>query len=335
MKHVVVTGADGLLGSNLTRELVRRGYDVHALVHSESTSATLAGLPVQVHRGDVCDTSLLESVFAGARYIFHCAAITDVRAPSTAAWRVNYGGTQRVLDACLRADVERLVFVGSASSYQAGDALHPGDETSERCSDHDALEYVRSKYAATELVRSYVRERRLDAVILAPTFMLGPHDSRPSSGELIVEYLKRRLRLVPPGGRNFVQVEHVALATANAVNMGRCGESYILGGENLGYLEFFTEVARVAGVPRPAAIVPAPVVRTVGLLGNGYERICRRTAPINLRLARLACAETFYRTDKATRELALPRTNIAVAVESAFESLIGHGHLKSNWRNHA
>ncbi len=325
---VTVTGADGLLGSNLTRVLLSEGYRVRAFVHPASSSTTLDGLPIEIVYGDITEPSQVAGAIRGVQHVIHCAAITDLRADSAVVWDVNLGGTRNVVEACLAHDVERLLLVGSASSYQFGTRDTPGTEASPFPRDYEGISYIESKYAAAQLVQRAVQERGLDAVVLAPTFMLGELDQRPSSGELIASFVNLGLRFVSPGGRNFVYVGDVARAVAAAIRVGRTGRSYVLGGENLSYRQFFAKVAKATQTPPPIGALPRAVVRGGGLLGSGYEKIVGRPAPLNAVLARLACTESYYDPSRAREELQMPHTAIDTAIAASVASLRAFGHIR-------
>jgi dihydroflavonol-4-reductase len=325
----LVTGADGLLGANLVRELLSRGISVRAFIQEGSRSPTLDGLEIERVEGDLLarDEKLADAV-RGCDAIFHCAAITDQWADPKLTWNVNMEGTRRVLDACVSAKVRRGVFTGSASSYQPGTKDMPGDETSPFPEEYRGVAYMESKHAAALLVREYVSEKGLDAVICCPTFMLGPYDARPSSGELIRQYVKRGMRFASPGGRNFAYVGDVAKAMANALERGRAGESYILGGQNLSYLEFFRKVAKAAGTKPPNIVVPKTLVIFGGAIGGLVERITKKPALFNPNMARFACMGTYYSSEKAIRELNMPQTPVDKAIQESIQSLKQYGHFK-------
>ncbi|MFW6140137.1 MAG: NAD-dependent epimerase/dehydratase family protein [Acidobacteriota bacterium] len=180
---VFVTGADGLLGSNLVRELLKQDFSVKALIYPKSTSQSLKGLKIERVRGDLLDTDgYLARVMRDCRFLFHCAAVTDIWEDPDLTWGINFEGTRKILDASLKANIKRMVYVGSASSFQFGTYENPGDEQAPFPQAYKSVAYMESKYKASELVRSYVKKHGLDAVIVAPTFMFGFHDSRPSSG---------------------------------------------------------------------------------------------------------------------------------------------------------
>jgi dihydroflavonol-4-reductase len=324
----LVTGGDGLLGSHLVRELLRRGIAARVLVQPGSPSPTLRGLSVDLVPGDLLGAGgIVEEAARGCRYVFHCAAITDLWADPEVVWRVNRDGTKRVLAACARAGAGRLVFTGSASSFRFGTIDRPGDETGDFPAAYRGVPYMESKRRATEDVREAAARGEVDAVIVAPTFLLGDLDSRPSSGELVRQFLARGLRVTSPGGRNFVHAGDVAVAMANAAESGRSGESYIAGAWNLPYREFFAAVARIAGVRPPSWALPGAALTAVGALGSAWGKVTGQRPPLDLRTARLARLGTYYDARKAAAELGMPRTPVDVAIERTIAGLRDFGHL--------
>ena len=323
-----ITGADGLLGSNLVRVLLAAGHSVRVLIQPGSRSRSLEGLPLERREGDLLDRGDgLASAMSACEAVFHCAAITDQWAPAEIVWKVNEGGTRNVLEAGVKAGVKKLVAVGSASSFQFGPRERPGDESAPFPESYRGIAYMESKHRAAELVKEFAAERGVPACVVAPTFLIGPYDSRPSSGELIRQFIQRRLKFTSPGGRNFVHAGDAAAAMLSAYESGRSGETYILGGENLSYLEFFGKVARAAGLPAPKFVVPEPLILMAGCAGSAYERVSGRRALLNLTLAKLSVLGTYYSAAKAKKELGLAQSGIDQAIELAIASLREYGHL--------
>jgi dihydroflavonol-4-reductase len=298
-------------------------------IQPQSKSPTLDGLPVELLEGDLLDADgRLEQAVDGCRYVFHCAAITDMWAPRDITWKVNLDGTRRVLDACLEKGVRRLVFTGSASSFQFGTIENPGDESGSFPATYRGIAYMESKHRAMKLVLESVDQRGLDAVVVAPTFLLGALDWRPSSGELIRQFLKRRMRFTSPGGRSFVHASDVAQAMVAAAEKGKKGQCYIAGGHNLSYLDFFTRVANLAGgVSPPRFVLPRSAIMACGAAGSLYGKVFSRRPPLDLRMARLALCGTYYSSDKAARELGMPRTPIDASIEESIKSLRDYGYV--------
>lgn len=324
----LITGADGLLGSNLVRELLDQNFEVRVLLQPGSPSCTLDGLPIEKLQGDLLDEGDgLAKAVKGCQAVFHCAAITDFWADAELTWKVNLEGSRKVMDACLACGVKRLVLVGSASSFQFGTRERPGDEHSSYAPAYRGIPYMESKHAAVELAKRYIRDKGLDAVMVMPTFMLGNHDSRPSSGTLIQQFVKKEMKATSPGGRNFVHVRDVARAMILALEKGIKGECYILGGQNLTYKELFTMAARAAGIKPPLLVLPRAAILLFGAAGSAYEKLTGKQPLMNYRLARMALLETYYSPAKAVAGLGMPRTPVEEAVRDTVAGLRDYGHL--------
>jgi dihydroflavonol-4-reductase len=324
---VLVTGADGLLGSHVTRKLLDGGFTVRVLVQPGSKSPTLEGIPVERVTGDILSRESIEDAVKGCGHVFHCAAITDIWADKCLTWRVNFDGTRNVLDACVREGVGRLVFIGSASSFRFGSLENPGDESGSFPEAYRGQAYSESKHKAMELVKEYINDKGLDAVVVAPTFMIGSYDYRPSGGELIMQFIKRGMKYVSRGGRNFINARDAADAAVKVLERGRTGEVYIAGNENLTYFDFFSRVAEIAGTKPPRRVLPNAVVLAAGAAGSAYRAVSRRLALIDLRIARLSLCMTYYDPGKAISELGMETTPVETAIEESVESLKQYGHL--------
>lgn len=324
----LVTGADGLLGSHLVRRLLEGGISVRAAIEPKSDSPALKGLEVDQRACDLlADNGGLDEAMAGCDCVFHCAAITDMWADPEVAWKVNLEGTRKVLDACLKNGTRRLVHTGTASSFAFGPVDQPGDETGAFSPVYRGTPYMESKHQAMKLVFEYTKDRGFDAVVIAPTFLLGAFDYRPSGGELIRQFIKRGLKYVSSGGRNFAYAGDVAGAAVLALEKGKTGAAYITGGENLTYMDFFTRVARIAGVEPPRKVMPKTLIMVAGAAGSAYARVTGKRAMINLKMAKFSCYNTYYSSRKAAAELGMTFIPIETAIEESIESLREYGHV--------
>ncbi len=325
---VLVTGADGLLGGNLVRMLLEKDYEVRVLAYPGSQATTLDDLPIESIEGDLLDDGLNPfDLVSDCDGVFHCAAVTELRADPQLMWHVNLEGTRRLVDACTQASLKRFLFVGSASSFTPGTQENPSDETAPFPEQYRGLAYVESKHKAAELLRKRVREGKLDAVIVAPTFLLGPYDSRPSGGEMVRRFLVDQMRSAMPGGRSFAHAADVAQGALAAFERGKTGETYILGGQNLTYFEFFTRIAEVAGVAPPRRTLPRSAVLATAAVNSFLENVTGKPRPINRTVARFLLIEAYYSSAKAVRELDMPQTPTEQAIQDSIDALREYGHM--------
>lgn len=327
--NVLVTGANGLLGSNVVRLLLNRGYNVSVLLRDKNKPVpTLEGLNLTRHYGDVRDVESLTKAVAGADYVIHAAALIQINPAHSAQVRqVNIEGTKNVVEACTRQKIKRLIYIGTANSFGAGAIENPGTEENTYTAGRFGFDYMDSKRAAQEIVLNAVREKQLPAIVLNPTMMIGAYDSRPTAGAIVLAIYQRSIPACSPGGRNYIAVKDAATAVINALTMGRVGECYILGNHNLCYREAFQRIAKVVGVKAPAINTPRMLVKVFGTVSSLLGRIFHFTPRITKEMALLSCESDYYNSAKAQRELALPNTDFEVAVKECFDWFKANGYL--------
>jgi dihydroflavonol-4-reductase len=326
--RVAITGASGLLGGNLAAELIAQGHEVVATRRAGTKVDHLADLPIAWRDADLADPAALARAFEGAAAVFHCAAAVTIKREVTPEMRaVNVGGTRHVIDACVQAKVARLVHTSSNVAVGLSTDGRPVDETARwNLEEHGFLDaYAITKHEAEEAVCG--AKDRIDAVIVNPTYMLGPRDARPSSGKLIIQIGQRKLPGSTPGYNNFVDVRDVARGMIAAWHKGRRGERYILGGHNMTYRELFETIAGVAGVRPPRLAAPKLIARVLGVYGDFVER--RGGEPIaNSTQIRYAYTDRFrFASTKATRELDYTYGPLEPAISDALAWFRAHGML--------
>jgi dihydroflavonol-4-reductase len=330
--EILVTGPDGLLGSNLVRELLKRNYKVSVLIEPGKDPFTLKHLEVKKYYGNILNPDDLSVVFKDKDIVFHCAASTSViPARSKIVNRVNIEGTQNVINQALKHKIKRLIYVGTANSFSFGtNKDEPGEEGTPYISIKYGLDYMDSKYKAQQIVLKAVKENGLPAIVVNPTFMIGPYDSRPSSGAMILAIYKGKIPGYSKGGKNYVAVKDVAFAMANAIEMGRIGECYILGNSNLSYKEAFNLIAHTIGGKEPKIKLPNLIVKTYGNINSLAASVFRFNPAITKELASISCDNHFYSVEKARKELLLPATPLQTAIKECFDWFKENKYLEKN-----
>jgi dihydroflavonol-4-reductase len=325
---VLLTGADGFLGSNITRELILQGYEVRVFVMPGRQTITLDGLKIERFEGNLLQEDDVLKAASGCDMVIHAAASTSVwPTRNEMVNRVNIGGTVNIIRAVREQKIKRLVYVGTASSFGFGSKEKPGDESRPYLSGKYNLDYVDSKHRAQQLILEAVKNEKLPAVVVNPCFMFGPYDSHPSSGAMIVAVCKGKVPGFSNGGRNYIYVKDVAKGVVNALRKGVIGECYILGNANLTYQEIFTLIAKTTESKVPTWKIPAVLTKVYGWINSMLGKISGKAPVLSLNLARIACDEHYYTPSRAIRELDLPQTPIAVAVKDAFEWLKAHQYV--------
>lgn len=276
--RALVTGANGLIGANLLRELLRDGHQVVGLVRPTSDLSPIDGLPVELAFGDVLDPPSLAAAAAGCEVVFHTAVHFAYwgRDPDELA-RTAIEGSRNVLAAARQAGVGRVVMTSSSVTLGASCAPEVRDERQTAADGPDEPAYVRAKIAQEGEALAVARQLGVDLVIACPTMSIGPFGASlgPSNG-VITSYLADPLRLTWAGGCNLVSVRDVARGHVLLAERGVAGERYVLGSENLEWRAIHERIAALAGVAPPGATASAVSCYWVALAEEARARLTGR-----------------------------------------------------------
>jgi dihydroflavonol-4-reductase len=327
LKPVLVTGADGFLGSNIVRALLDKGHSVRALLEPARDTHTLDGLDIEFARGDLFDPPSRRAALEGAGAVIHTVASTAVwpsRNPRLAP--LNIGVALELAKDAKAAGATRFVHIGTANSFAAGSKERPGTEEGPYDAARFGLDYQDTKREAQERLLA-LGEDGPEIVIVNPSFMFGPYDSKPGSGEMLIQVARGAVPGASPGGRCFADVRDVAAGAVAALERGRPGSCYILGGENLSYAELFAKIAAVTGTKAPRITMPAPLVLAFGWLSERGAAIGGKQPKVSLAMARIACEGQYYSSAKARSELGYTIHPIDRAIADAYAWFKGRGML--------
>jgi dihydroflavonol-4-reductase len=329
---VLLTGADGVLGNNLVRELLSRNYKVSVMLLNEQLPTLgLNGLAVQRYFGNILDRSAVANAISGHDMVIHAAASTQVYpARNSIIHEVNVTGTSHVIEACLKHKVKRLIHIGTANSFAPGCKQKPGNENGRYNGFKYGLDYIDSKHEAQNLVLNAVTTKGLNAVIVNPTFMIGPYDTKPSSGALILALFHKKIPVYTHGSKTYVAVKDAAVAIVNSITLGQVGECYILGNHNLSYKEAFELIAETIGVSAPKFSLPSQIIKLYGICNSWYAKISGRVPSVTKELAVLSCEHHCYSGEKARQQLHMPSTDMSIAVKECFEWFKQNGYTTLN-----
>ncbi|MBO9730189.1 MAG: NAD-dependent epimerase/dehydratase family protein [Chitinophaga sp.] len=315
MKKVLITGANGFLGSNLTRELYRLGYDIRIIVRPNADLKGIADIPCEVFFGQIDNIEHVLNAVKGCDIVIHAACITEQWGISFEEYeKVNFIATRHITAACLAYQVQQFIYVSTANTIAPGNKQNPGNELNGFTLFNANSGYINSKYLAQQYVLEQVAAKQLPAVVVNPTFMIGPNDVKPSSGKLILYGLKHRLLFYPPGGKNFVHIKDVCRGIINAIEKGKTGDCYLLAGQNLSYGEFFRLLRKISGKRQLLIRIPRFVLKFAGMIGS----LPGISGKLNYSTAYMLCLDNYYSGKKSERELHLQYTPVETAVSGAF-----------------
>jgi dihydroflavonol-4-reductase len=314
MKKVLITGANGFLGSNLTRELFRMGYEIKIMVRPAADMKGIADIPCEVFFGHIDNSEHVHEAIKGCDIVIHAACITEQWGISFAEYeKTNFTATQHITAACLAHQVEKFIYVSTANTIGPGNKANPGNELNGFTLFNANSGYINSKYLAQQYVLEQVAARQLPGIVVNPTFMIGPNDVKPSSGKLILYGLKHRLLFYPPGGKNFVHIKDVCRGIINAIERGKMGDCYLLAGQNLTYGEFFRLLKKISGKRQLMIRIPRFVLKIGGMIGS----MPGISGKLNYSTAYMLCLDNYYSGKKSERELQLHYTPVETAVSGA------------------
>ncbi|MBT6116508.1 MAG: NAD-dependent epimerase/dehydratase family protein [Rhodospirillaceae bacterium] len=316
----LVTGATGFVGSAVMRRLLERGATVRVLARAGSDRRNIEGRPVEIVEGGLNDATALDKAVEGCEAVFHVAADYRLWVPDPPAmYRANVDGTRAVMLAAARAGVRRIVYTSSVATLGLHADGSPADETTPSTLDDMIGHYKRSKFLAEEEVRRLARAEGLPVVIVNPSTPIGPGDIKPTpTGRMIVNAAAGRMPAYVDTGLNIAHVDDVAEGHLLAMDKGRVGERYILGGEDMTLADILTRVAEIAGGRPPRFSLPHGLIMPVAYVAEGWSRLTGRGEPMVTRDGvRLSRKRMFFSSAKAARDLGYSSRPAAEALADA------------------
>jgi dihydroflavonol-4-reductase len=322
-----LTGATGFVGSHVARALAEQGADLRLLVRSTSNLKNVEDLKADLFTGDLRDPASLEKGVAGCDVIFHVAADYRlwVRDPDE-MYRANVEGTRAILEAARKNRVRRVVYTSSVATMGfTQNAL--ADESSPVDLEKMIGPYKRSKFMAEQVAIEAARSG-LDVVIVNPTTPVGERDIKPTpTGRIVVDFLKKKFPAYVDTGLNMVDVKECARGHIAALEKGRAGERYILGGENLTLKQILDKLAAITGLPSPTIRVPYVLALATGVVDEIVTgRILGREPRATIDAVRMGRKKMFITSVKAERELGWKCVPVDDALRRAVEWFKENGY---------
>jgi dihydroflavonol-4-reductase len=335
--RVVITGASGFIGSAVARAVHAKGAHVVAMIEPGADQRNLEAIDAEPVVADIRDPAAVRSACAGARFVFHLAAIYRFWARDPRVfYEVNVGGTLNVLGAVRAAGCERLVFtstVGVLGLDRAADGV-PLDETCYADIAHLFGAYKRSKFVAEHEVLRACAEG-LDVCLVLPTFPLGPGDVAPTpTGRVVRDFLNGKMPGFVDTVLNVVHVDDLAVGHVAALEHGSRGRSYVVGGENMPMREILRTLADYTGLSMPRLRVPLRLAVTAGAASTLVQgRLLRRDPRVPLEAARMSATKMIFSDERARAELGYASRPARDAIRDSARWFADNGYLTA--RRHA
>lgn len=257
---IFISGATGFIGSHLVKLLLQQNHTLHLLVRTKKNENVLNHANVVYFLGDITDKNSLDAAIKDCDQAYHLAVYAEVWSKTPALYsQINVNGTLNVLNAALENQVKKVVVVSSAAVYGPSvTSIITEDKVRETIFFND---YEVTKNAAEELIRSFVKRHSLPVVIATPTRVFGPllQGKAQSINLMINQYIHHSWRVYPGSGKeigNYVYVDDVVNGLVLVMQKGKSGQSYLLGGDNLTYIQFYHKLSEATGIKRKMWRVP-------------------------------------------------------------------------------
>ena len=319
--QILITGATGFIGRQLTRDLAGRGAAARVLARSRRKARELFGEDVEICAGDLGDAVALDAACQGVETIYHIAGTYRFGLRHRRElWRTNVEGTENVLRSAWNARVEKVVHLSSGGVLRKRDETRLLDETDFPAQAPRFCPYKASKWHAEMRVLDWAK-RGLPVSIASTTCPIGRGDETPTpTGRMIRDFLRREFPFYCRTGLNFIGVGDLSEGLQRVAESGRPGERYLLSDENLWLKDFLQLLALETGLPAPRMWLPGPVVRLIGCGGEVVDLLNRRgtSARVCLETALQARCTQFFSNAKAREELGWkPLTSIQESIGEA------------------
>ena len=327
---ILVTGANGFMGSNVVRELIKDGEDVRASIRKGSDTRNIDDLDVERVYCDIRNKEDVKNALRGCDTLYHIAAYFAHWAPDkNLFYDINVNGTKILFEEALSQGLKKVVYTSTSNtigSHGAGNYVNEDAEFNGwEAGDHYAI----SKYLA-EIEAKKLCDKGLPLVIVNPTLVIGVRDIKPTpSGALIVDIVNRDMPGYIEGAINVIDVEDVARGQIQAAQKGKIGERYLFGNENMFVGDFFKLIADIAGVKPPKRKIPYRAALLVGYLFQASSRITKKPPIVSVSQVRLGKMGEHFDCSKAVNELGLKQTPIKKTIEKAINWFKENNFIKS------
>jgi len=331
-----VTGASGFVGANLVHELVARGHSVTALLRPESDGRGLTGVDFKRVTGDLLDRKALAQGLDGCDWCFHVAASYQLWMRNyQPMYQANVEGTRTVLEAAGKAGCSRIVYTSTVGCIGLPEKVRgkftPTDETAIATEAQMTNHYKRSKFQAETVAAELFHKQGLPIVIVNPTAPIGPRDVKPTpTGQVIVDFLNRKLPAYLDTGLNWVHVRDVAAGHILAAQKGRPGERYILGHitGNWTMKQMLLALEEITGIRAPRLRVPHWVALAAAHVDESISSVTGKPPKAPLAGVRMAKYKMWFNPAKAVIQLGMPQTPPKQALADAVEWFRANGYVK-------
>jgi dihydroflavonol-4-reductase len=324
-----VTGGTGFVGSAVIRRLLAEGHSVRALVRPKTNTRMLDDLAVERVTGDLSSEIVLQEAMRDCQWVFHVAGLYSYWGhPWEEFYQANVEGTRHVLNASTRSEVEKIVYTSSIACLGIPEGGQPGTEETPVKLKEMLSNYKRSKFLAEEVVHEFAA-KGLRVTTVNPAAPVGVGDHKPTqTGKMIVDYLNGKMPAFVDTGLTIVDVDDAANGHLLAMEKGKIGERYILGGENLSLKEVLDLLSEVSGGPKVRVRIPQAVALCWAYVDTGLARMNKKHTPAATPDAvRVSTKKEYFTSQKAIRELGYSFISAREALQKAVNWYRANGYV--------
>lgn len=327
-KRILLTGATGFLGFNLAVLLLKENFILTVNTRRREGISFLENLDCKIEFGSLNDEVFVDHIVENQDFVIHCASLTDQFISDFEIYRkANVETTELLMCACEKYKIQRFIYVSTANCFTNGTLGNPGIEDSDFMHYLENSNYAFSKFLAQKMVLEKTKEHGFPAIVVAPTFMIGPFDRGPSSGKLLLYFLKRRFIFYPAkSGKNFVDVEAVSRAVCNGLTKGKVGSCYLLAGENRSYKDYFKKIKTISDNKNKQLLIPIPYFM-VFLFIQLFKNIPSKKLKMLAANLQMLFSENYFTGAKAMQELEMRSTDMEKVIEKSVDWFMENNYL--------
>jgi len=301
----LITGASGFIGTNLTKELCKKNFDVRILAREKSDLSEFNNTKISVAKGDVLNLESLMTAMKDIEIVFHLAGYVGYTSfEKNIMNKINVKGTENVLIASKENKIRKFIHMSSVVTVGIGSNPNQisNENTEYNWNEFGGLLYAESKKKAEELVLEFTHKKYFESTILNPSSAYGERDAKKGSRSVQTKIAQGKFPFYTAGGANIVAIEDVVQATISAITKGKNGEKYLLTGENLTIKALFAMIAKEAGVKPPRMLLPKPLVKFLIWYCETLEKKNKK-GPFRSGSLKVASLYNWYDSSKAQSNL--------------------------------
>ena len=313
-KNIFITGATGQIGSQLTKALIRKDYKITCLVRNVKYARKILGPNVKILAGDITEKNSIDAAIVNSQTVFHLAALSSYWPRLNREMRViNTLGTANLLDSCAQTGVETLIYTSSIATLGWLPEKMIGNEKTSFNWFNQGITYFETKYEAEQMV---LADPRIKSIVVNPGFIFGPGSS---TGARMMNHVASGAFGYPKGSTTAAVLDDVVEGHIAAMDRGRFGQRYILGGTPISFKNLFKDIAKIVQVSPPHKEHSNSMLTTLAILDSGRGIITGKEPKFTLPLAKIMTKNRKYSSDKAKRELNYNISHLSVGLISCWE----------------